>query len=459
MSRAGAESGGALRRARLGWILFDWATQPFYTLVVTFLFAPYFATAFVGDPARGQWIWGAATAGSGAVVALGSPLLGATVDARGRIKSWVGLCSILIVLGLSGLWLAEPGHPARIWWVVASFGVAMVGAEFATVLTNALMPRLAAEGRLGRLSGTGWAVGYVGGLISLLLMVGLVIADPATGKTTFGLAPILPLDAARHEGERLVGPFSAVWYLVFVLPFFLWTPDARPRPTTEGAWTDALARLMRTVREVGRHRDAALLLLARMLYADGLAAIFAFGGIYGAGVFGWGAVELGVFGVVLTIAGAIGAFAGGPLDDRLGGKPVILASLALLVLGALGTLSVDRDHVLFFIAVPPPRTGDGLLAATGERVFLGFAALIGIVSGPIQAASRSLFATLSPPDRIAEFFGLFAFSGKVTSFAAPAAIAALTYASGSQRIGIAAALPFLLGGMLILLAVREPRQP
>lgn len=446
------------RRARAGWVMFDWATQPFYTLVVTFLFAPYFASVFVGDAARGQWIWGVATAAAGAVVALGSPILGATVDARGGLKGWIALCSLLMVAGLAGLWFAEPGQAARIWPIAACFAAALVGAELATVLTNAVMPRLSVAGRLGRLSGTGWAVGYVGGLVSLVVMVGLVIPDPATGKTLLGLPPLVPLDAARHEGERLVGPFSAAWYLLFALPFFLYTPNPPAEAGARADWRTGLARLLETLRRVGAHRDAALLLVARMLYADGLAAIFAFGGIYGAGVFGWGATELGAFGVVLTIAGAVGAFAGGGFDDRFGGKTVILISLAVLVLASIGTLSVDGSHVLFWLEVPPPVEGDGLLASPGERAFLGFAAMIGIVSGPIQAASRSLFARLSPPDRLAEFFGLFAFSGKVTSFAAPAAIAALTYLSESQRIGIAAALPFLLGGMLVLLAVRAPRR-
>ncbi|HCL61381.1 MAG TPA: MFS transporter, partial [Rhizobiales bacterium] len=123
----------------------------------------------------------------------------------------------------------------------------------------------------------------------------LVVADPSTGKTLLGLHPIVPLDPATREGDRLVGPFSAVWYLVFVLPLFLFTPDRPSKPLERRAVTASLTQLARSVRDlVHHHGQVALFLVARMLYADGLGAVFAFGGIYAATVFGWGAAELGL---------------------------------------------------------------------------------------------------------------------------------------------------------------------
>ena len=183
-----------------------------------------------------------------------------------------------------------------------------------------------------------------------------------------------------------------------------------------------------------------------MLYADGLGAMFAFGGIYAATVFGWGAAELGLFGTIITLAATIGAFVGGPLDDRFGSKAVIGWTLLLFIVASIGVLSVDHDHVLFWLTVEPKAPGSAPFSSTGELVYLAFAVLIGIASGPTQAASRTLLASMSPPEKPTEFFGFFAFSGKITAFAAPFAIGVVTAATGSQRIGIGSSVVFLIGG-------------
>ena len=240
-----------------------------------------------------------------------------------------------------------------------------------------------------------------------------------------------------------------------MLPLFLFTPD-RPAPASVRAPVRAgLAQLVEGIKELYReHRQIALFLIARMLYADGLGAVFAFGGIYAASVFGWGATELGLFGIILTIAGTIGAALGGPLDDARGSKRVIVVTLALFILAAIGVLSVDRESVLFVLPVDAKVTGSAPFSSPGEQVYLAFAILIGLASGPIQASSRTLLARMCPPDKITEFFGFFSFSGKATAFAAPLLIGAVTAASGSQRLGIAMSLLFLIAGLLLLLRVR-----
>jgi UMF1 family MFS transporter len=191
-----------------------------------------------------------------------------------------------------------------------------------------------------------------------------------------------------------------------------------------------------------------------MVYSDGLAAIFAFGGIYGAAVFGWGALELGLFGIVLTLTGVLGALIGGVLDDRVGSKTVIVLSLLLLLVGAFGILSVDRDHVLYLREVAPKVPGSEPFSSAGERVFLAFAVIVGLVAAPVQAASRALLARLAPPEKMTQYFGLFAFSGKVTAFMAPLLVAVVTQASGSQRIGMASIAVFLIVGLGLMLGVR-----
>ena len=437
-----------------GWVLFDWATQPFYTLVLTFLFAPYFATVVVGDPAQGQALWGYAAAAGGLVVALSSPVLGAMADASGRHKAWIAGFSLAFVVGQAGLWAAEPGGGGIAPTLIA-FGIALIAAEFATVFNNAMMPSLVPARQLGRLSGVGWAVGYAGGLASLVVAAAFLVGGPDGERSLLGLTPALGIDFAAHEGDRLIGVFCAIWYALFVLPFFLFTPDrlaavARARPVREG-----LRQLAATLRHVRRYGAVVRFLVARMLYADGLGAIFAFGGIYAASLFGWTSMALGLFGIVLTLAGAVGAALGGVLDDRLGARRVILASLIGLTVAALGIVSIGDGRILFVVEASTS-PGGAIFASTAEQLYLGFAALIGLVAGPLQAASRSLLARLAPPAMMTEFFGLYAFSGKITAFAAPLLVAAVTSATDSQRLGIAAVLVFLGGGFVLMLGVREP---
>ncbi len=447
----------APRRALVSWALFDWAAQPYYTLVLTFLFAPYFANAVASSPAHGQVLWGYAAATAGILIALGSPFLGALADSGGRRKPWIALFSVVFVAGLALLWLARPGaDSATILLVLAAFVAATAMAEFTTVFTNAIMPTLVPHDQLGRLSGMAWAVGYAGGLVSLAIMAGLIVAEPSSGLTLFGREPLVALDTVQREGDRLVGPFAALWYALFMIPFFLFVPD-RPRGLSAASRRPALAELWATIKALPSDRDMLCFLAARMLYSDGLAAIFAFGGIYGAAVFAWGALELGLFGLVLTFTGIFGAIIGGVLDDRVGSKTVIMTSLVLLLVGALGILSVDPTHVLYVIEVPAKAFASQPFSSDGERVFLLFAILVGLVAAPVQAASRALLARLAPPEKMTQYFGLFAFSGKVTAFLAPLLVAAVTQATNDQRIGMASIALFLIAGLYLMIPVRTPR--
>ena len=360
--RIAAERTG--KRALFGWVLFDWATQPFYTLVVTFLFAPYFVNGFMADPARGAALWAYATGIAELIAAALAPVLGAIADAGQTRKPWIAVllraarCRACAACGSR-----RPDATDLVPVVLIAFGLAVIGAELATVFTNAMMVSLVSDKRLGTLSGFGWATGYVGGLVSLALVAGLLVADPNTGKTLLGLPPLVPLDPATREGDRLVGPFSALWYLVFVLPLFLFTPDRSAKPLQARAVSAGLAQLVRSVKDLVRHHgQVALFLLARMLYADGLGAVFAFGGIYAATVFGWGATELGLFGIVLTIAGTIGAVLGGLLDDRSGSKAVI-ALHASAVHRRLDRRAVGRPR-------PRPVRAAGRAEASGQRAVL-----------------------------------------------------------------------------------------
>lgn len=445
-------------RAAVGaWIVFDWATQPHYTLVTTFVFAPYFAARVAETPVVGQAQWGYATGAAGVAIALLSPVLGAIADARGSRKPWIFAFSLMLVAGAGSLWFAVPGAEHAVAIALVGFAVATIGAEFATVFINAMMPDLVDEGRLGRLSGTGWAVGYVGGLVSLVAMLGFFVANPDSGLTLLGIAPILGLDAASFEGDRASGPFAALWYAVFVLPLFLLTPDQPRRADFASAVRRGLAELKATFVAVRGHANAGLYLLAHMIYADGLVALFAFGGIYAAGIFGWTSFELGLFGILITVTAAVGAIIGGSLDDRLGPKPVVVGALVLLTIASIAILSIDAGHVGFFFAVEPAQPDGDLFASTGERVYLAIGAVIGALAGPVQSASRSLMARIAPLDKTTEFFGLYALSGKLTSFAGPLAVGMVTALSQSQRIGISVLVAFFIAGAILLVGVRPVR--
>ena len=455
-------------RARVSWMLFDWAAQPYYTLVQTFLFAPYFANAVVQNnicgstiaagseqAACGQSLWGYAAAIAGLLIAIGSPFLGAVADGRGRRKPWMAALSLLFLAGLSTLWLATPAAPSStIWLILGGFIAATLAAELMSVFSNAIMTGLVPKDELGRLSGTGWAVGYFGGLLSLAVVAGLLVPLPGEAKTLLGLDPLLHLDQSQRQGDRLTGPFSALWFAVFIIPFFLFVPDRQKQSADGHARGSAVSELWSTIKSLPQHPSLLIFLIARMIYTDGLTAIFTFGGIYGASVFGWGALELGIFGIVLTLVGAFGALLGGRLDDKLGSKTVIIAALLVLIVGALGILSVDKTHVLFNTDVAAKAAGSKPFSAIGEQVFLAFALIVGLVAAPAQAASRSLLARLAPADKITQYFGLFAFSGKVTAFFAPFLVAIVTQISGSQRIGMSAILAFLLIGAVMMLFVK-----
>lgn len=453
-------------RARVSWMLYDWSSQPYYTLVQTFLFAPYFANAVVENSscgtlikagsekaACGQALWGYAASIAGLLIAIGSPYLGAVADGHGSRKPWMAALSVVFIAGLMSLWLATPAAPlTSIVLVLAGFVLATLAAELMAVFSNAIMTGLAPRQELGRLSGTGWAVGYFGGLVSLAVVAGLLVPLPGETTTLIGLEPLLHLDPASHQGDRITGPFSAAWFALFIIPFFLFVPDRHRAKRPEGGGS-ALAELMDTIKSLPQHPSLMIFLIARMIYTDGLTAIFTFGGIYGASVFNWGPLELGIFGIVLTLVGAFGALIGGRLDDALGSKTVIVCALVLIIIGAAGILSVDQTHVFYGTAVPAKAAGSKPFSSTGEMVFLGFALLVGLVAAPAQASSRSLLARLAPQDKVTQFFGLFAFSGKVTAFFAPLLVAFVTQTTGSQRLGMAAIIAFLLIGVLLMLLV------
>ena len=441
------------RAAVISWIFFAWAAEPFFTLITTFVFAPYFATHVAANPARGQALWGFATAASGLVIALLSPVLGAVADASGHRKPWIAAFGVLLVIGSSLMWFARPGDPSTIPALLAAYGIASIGVEFAFVFNNSMMPTLVPPNRIGRLSGTGWALGYVGGILSLVLVLGFLAASPQSGHTLFGFTPLFGLDPLTHQGDRITGPLTAIWFVVFALPMFVFTPDYPAKRSIREGLREGMVELKQTLRELPKQKSIAAFLLANMIYTDALVSLFAFGGIYAAGTFGWNTIQIGTFGIILAIAGTFGAWLGGKLDDRLGPKRVIAGSMLVLLFAIIAILTVDKERILF-VRVAPPVPNAPLFDSAAERAYLVLGCLIGMAGGPLQAASRTLLIRMAPRDRITQYFGLFALTGKITSFVGPLLIGIVTAVTMSQKAGMAVLVLFFAAGLALLARVR-----
>lgn len=446
------QEGGAQpadRKGIFGWMMFDWATQPFHTLIITFVFAPYFVAHVAESAVQGQQIWGYATGFGGLGIALLAPVLGAIADCSGPRKPWIVFFSLFGVVGCWLLWFSEPGTGSMAV-VVTGLVLGLVGMEFAAVFNNAMMPDLVPRSRLGRLSGSAWALGYIGGIVSLVIVLGFMSAPPSTGKTLFGLAPIFGLDPSTYEGDRASGPLTSVWYVIFVLPMFLFTPDVHRRTLSGSAVVNGLRELGNTLRGLPQQRSFFSYLISSMLYRDALNALYAFGGIYAAGVLGWSITQIGVFGILAALTGVFGAWSGGKADDRFGPKAVVSVAIAVLTFSCLVIVSTSKTEA-FFVTVGSAEIPSSLPTI----VFYIAGCLIGASGGALQAASRTLLVDQVEPDRVTEAFGLYALSGKATTFIGPILVAMATGLFDSQRIGVTPVILLFVAGMVLLPFVRS----
>jgi len=404
------------------WALYDWANSAFTTLVVTFIYATYFTKAMAPDEVTGTAWWSRAVAVSAVLTALLAPVLGAAADRAGAHKRLLAAATALCVAATAALGFVPPGLPHGALLALTLYVVADISFETGYVFYNAFLPVIASPARIGRVSGYGWGLGYVGGLVCLLVaLVGFVQPE----------IPWFGLSKAGGFNIRATNLLVAAWFLAFALPLFAVVPEQR----RSGVRLDvraAFQEMGRTLRAIGRYREIVRFLVARLVFNDGLVTVFAFGGIYAAGTFGMTLSEVITFGIAINLASGLGALAFGFLDDRIGGKRTILVTLVALT-AATG------------LAVWAPTRGWFWLSGM----------LIGVFVGPNQSASRSLMGRFVPERHQAEFFGFFTFSGKVTSFAGPLLLGVVTAALHSQRAGVATVLGFFLLGGVLLLRVNE----
>jgi UMF1 family MFS transporter len=442
------------RKGILGWMLFDWAAQPFFTVVTTFVFGPYFASRMVSDPDLGQQYWSAIATISSFIIAILSPILGSIADATGSRKSWIGAFAVVKISALCLLWWAAPGSSVFVFGLL--FILASIAAEFSIVFNDSMMTRLVAKKDVGRISNIAWGMGYIGGMIVLFAVLLLMAASPDTGKTLIGLDPLFGLDPAKGEDARITGPFSALWYLVFILPMFLYTPDTARGMPLKQAVSSGTRELGHTLRELKGRPGILRFLIARMLYQDGVNGLLILGGSFAAGMFAWQTMELGLYGIILNVVAIFGCAAASFIDSAIGSKKVVFMSLISLIIATIGIVSTSPDGTLFGLVSLDPTDAGGPFGTAAEKIYILYGLLIGIAFGPIQASSRSYLARSVSSDEAGRYFGIYALSGRATSFLATGLNTVLIMATGSARIGMASLILFLFGGFVILIMTPYP---
>jgi UMF1 family MFS transporter len=426
---------------------YDWAAQPFHTLLVTFIFAPYFTSTVMSDPVAGQSMWGLMMAFAGVIMALSAPVLGAYADAVGPRKPWIFLFSILFVIGSIPLWMAVPGME-KTTFILILFAVGLIGVEFSQIFVNAMLPDLGDSSEIGRISGTGYAIGYAGGVLALFIML-LFLAENADGVTLLNNPPIFGLDPETRQGTRSVGPFTGIWYIVFMIPFFLWVPDVKRQLQTNNVVSSALSDLVHTLRKLPENVSLAAYLGSSMFYRDALNGLYTFGGIYAAGVLGWTITQIGIFGIIAAITATIFSWIGGYIDRFIGPKKLIIICILILIL--VCTLIVGTSRDAFFSA---PLSDTSTLP---DKLFMFCGALIGGAGGALQASSRTMMVFQANKERMTEAFGLYALSGRATAFLAPGLVALVTDLTQSQRLGILPIIGLFLIGLVMLVWV-DPKE-
>lgn len=429
-----AEPAGGVGRI-VGWAMWDWGAQPFNTVITTFVFAVYLTSESFGSTNTTSTALAISTAVSGLLVALLAPVLGQNSDRSGRgVRNLRLLTWILAALSAS-LFLVRP-EPAYLVLGLVLLGAGSIVSEIASVNYNASIEQVASPSNIGRVSGFGWGMGYLGGILVLLLLF-FVFIDPEVGL--FGVTGEDALDI------RVSMIACGLWILLFTVPTFLVLKDAPRDKAPRVGIIDSYKLVGDSLRRLwGQSRHTVYFLGASALFRDGLAGVFAFGAVLAAGTFGMSAGEVIIFGAVANIVAGIATMLFGLLDDVLGPKRVIVISLVALV--GLG-LAIFLLH-------------DG-----GTMVFWTLGLAMTAFVGPAQAASRSFLARVIPEGQGGEIFGLYATTGRVVSFVSPAAFgvaiaigAAVTGDDNTQYWGILGIGVVLLAGLLVLLPVKTPQE-
>ena len=396
--------------------LYDFANSAFTTIIITFIFATYFAQQIAPNPILGQSYWGWTIGIVGFLVAIVGPITGSFADKKNKIIFFFRLFSLLCIFFTALLWFAKPSQN-YLFYTLIIVGIANFFYEMSLIFYNSLLKDISKNKNLGKSSGLGFALGYIGGIIILFISIKLFVDNNN-----------LPFGLSKEEAQniRATALLVSAWFLLFSIPFLFFfkkkikrTPSSNFSSLKNLVWNNGLKTLGK-------------FLIARMLYADGLNAIIVMGGIFAVGVFNLEIKELLMLSVMMNITAFIGAFVGGLANDKYGSKIIIVVSL----IGLIFSSSI-------------------ILFAYSKLLFFMMAAINGLFIGPIQSASRVMITTLLGYSNQGKGFGLFATSGKLTSFIGPLLVSTVTFIFDSQRIGFSAAILLLALGLLILVNIKK----
>ena len=396
---------------KIAYGLFDWASSPVPTLHATFVFAVYYVASVSPETGSAEWAWMNSLAAL--TIAIICPILGASADRNGNRKTWLGIMMATGIAATGLLWWVQP-NASWMWYALILSFISIVAMESLFTFYNALLPSVVANDKIGSVSGFSWAAGYFGAIFCLALVLVLFILPE---QPPFGL------DKALSEQVRITMPFAALWFLIFGLPLFFWIKE----PQVQTKKLSILNTIKQGIDTAKTIPGLVRFLLARMLYADALVVIFAFGGIYATNVFDFTQDEVIGFAIAINLTAGLGAASVGWLEDRLGGFKTVRLSLICLI-------------VLAFVVLISPT----------KAFFWASALTTGFFIGPIQSASRTVVARIIPPEQRARIFGLYMISGKATSFLGPLLYGILFTMFGTDRAGMAVAVVFLLIGFLLL---------
>ena len=400
--------------------LYDFANSSFTTIIITFIFATYFAKQIAPNPVLGQSYWGWAIGITGLLVAIIGPIIGSFADKKNRIVFFIRCFSLMCIFFTALLWFSKPSQ-SYLFYTLVIVGFANLFYELSLIFYNSLLKDISTNKNLGKSSGFGFALGYIGGILILLISIKLFIDND---NLPFGLT------TKESQNIRAIALLVSIWFLIFSAPFLFLIIAEKKRKIR----TNFSSNLEDLKKLIWKKKLSVLgkFLIARMLYADGLNAIIVMGGIFAVGVFNLEIKDLLKLSIIMNITAFIGALVGGIANDKYGSKNVIVFSLIGLILSSTTIIFTFSTSTFFFLA-----------------------AINGLFIGPIQSASRVVITSILNKNNQGKGFGLFATSGKLTSFIGPLAVSTLTFLTESQRIGFSAAIILLFTGLIILLQIKK----
>ena len=391
----------------ISWSLYDFANQPYTTLIITFIYSAFFVNYIAGDEQQGTFLWANAISITAITVAFISPILGAFADNTGYRKSFLVFFTLICCLFTSLLYFPDKGDVILALTFVV---ISNISFEMGTVFCNSYLNDLSSKKNIGKISGNAWGLGFVGGLLALLVS-------------------FLLFDVNNSSEVKQVNLFVAAWFLIFSLPTFFFLKDSKRQKINKENISSSFNSILQTFKEISKYKIIVRFLIARLFYNDGLITIFALGGIYAIGTLNFTMQEVLILGIVLNVFAALGSFVFGLIEDRIGVRKVINLSLVILVIST-------------FLAFISPWT------MYPKIFFWTSGVLLGTMVGPNQSCSRSYMAQIIPEDKKNEFFGFYAFTGKATSFLGPLMFGFLTKIY-SQQIGLLSVLVFFIIGLII----------